>query len=344
MNPMNPTNSRLPTILVTGGAGYIGSHTVKQLLKHGYKIVVFDNLSEGHREAVLTERFVHADLLDPSAIKKTFDEYNIDAVMHFAALARVGESVEHPQKYYQNNVIGTLNLLQAMREHRVEQIIFSSSAAVYGSPEITPIPESHPKRPENPYGRTKWIMEQSLEDYCYAYGMRYIALRYFNAAGCDPEGQLGEDHNPETHLIPIVLDVALGRRDHITIFGTDYETPDGTCIRDYIHVNDLADAHILALEALDKGHQSTAYNLGIGSGYSVRQVIDVCHRVTGKAIKTIEGKRRAGDPAVLVADPSKAKRELAWEPKFTQLDEIVDTAWKWRKEKNGMGLGTQIAD
>jgi len=322
-------------ILVTGGAGYVGSHCVKELLQAEDDVVVLDNLSEGHREAVLTEHFAKADLLDLTALRKTFAEYSIDAVMHFAALASVGDSVKNPQKYYQNNVIGTLNLLQTMREYGVDQMIFSSSAAVYGDPEAVPILEDHPKCPKSPYGRTKWMTEQILEDYAYAYGLRYVALRYFNAAGCDPEEQLGENHDPETHLIPIVLDVALGRRDNIVIFGSDYDTVDGTCIRDYIHVNDLAAAHILALGVLKEGCASTAYNLGIGRGYSVREVIEVCRKVTDQEIKVVEGERRLGDPAVLVASPERVKKELGWEPKYQDLEGIIESAWVWRKKHPG---------
>ena len=319
-------------ILVTGGAGYVGSHCVKQLLQRGYEVVVFDNLSEGRREAVLTERFVQADLLDREALNRAFAEYSIDAVMHFAGLIKVGESVDDPQVYYQNNVVGTLNLLQTMQEHGVDRMIFSSSAAVYGDPAVIPIPESHPKRPKNPYGKTKWMIEQILEDYAHAYGLRSISLRYFNAAGCDPAGELGENHHLETHLIPIVLDTALGRRECITIFGTDYDTPDGTCLRDYIHVNDLAEAHILTLEALKKGCASSAYNLGIGRGYSVREVIDVCRQVTGREIPLEEGKRCPGDPPQLIADPTCIQKDLGWQPRFTELDEIVSTAWEWRSK------------
>ena len=321
-------------ILVTGGAGYVGSHCVKELSQRGYEVGVLDNLSQGHREAVLTEHFVQADLLDPKALSEALERYPINVVMHFAALTSVGDSVTDPQKYYYNNVVGTLNLLRAMLEHDVEEIIFSSSAAVYGDPEVIPIPEAHPKRPKNPYGRTKWMMEQILVDYSRAYGLRYIALRYFNAAGCDPEGKLGEDHDPETHLIPLVLDVALGRRDHIVIFGTDYPTPDGTCIRDYVHVSDLAVAHALAVEELKGGGQSTAYNLGIGRGYSVREVIAACQKITGSEIKVAEGPRRPGDPPQLVADPSRAYRELGWKPRFTELREIVRTAWEWRRRQH----------
>lgn len=318
-------------ILVTGGAGYVGSHCTKELLRRDYEVVVLDNLSEGYRAAVQSKHFVKADLLDRGAIDRAFDEYSIDAVMHFAGLIRVGESVDDPQIYYQNNVLGTINLLQTMREHGVDRMIFSSSAAVYGDPETIPIPEDHPKRPKSPYGKTKWTVEQILGDYAHAYGLRSISLRYFNAAGCDPEGELGENHNPETHLIPIVLDAALKMRDCIAIFGTDYETPDGTCVRDYIHVNDLAEAHILALEVLKKQCVSRAYNLGIGQGYSVREVIDVCRKVTGKEIPVVEGKRRPGDPPRLIADPTRVQNDLGWQPKFTELDEIVRTAWEWRR-------------
>ena len=318
-------------ILVTGGAGYVGSHCVKELLRQGRDVVVFDDLDQGVREAVLGKHFVEGDLLRPEDLQRVFDHYEIDAVMHFAALASVGDSMRNPQRYYENNVIGTLNLLAAMREHSVDQLIFSSSAAVYGDPDLVPIPEDHRKLPKNPYGRTKWMMEQAMTDYSQAYDLRYIALRYFNAAGCDPDGQLGENHDPEEHLIPIVLDVALGKRDRITIFGTDYDTPDGTCVRDYVHVSDLAMAHALALDSLTLDGKSTAYNLGIGNGYSVREVIDSCRRVTGCDIAVQEGSRRPGDPAVLVADPTRAMRELGWKPRFTELDEIVRTAWRQRK-------------
>jgi len=310
----------------------VGSHCVKELLQHGYDVVVLDNLSEGYREAVFAENFLQADLLDLLALNRVFEEYSIDVVMHFAAFASVGDSVKDPQKYYNNNVTGTLNLLRTMLKHDVKEIVFSSSAAVYGDPDVIPIPEDHPKRPKSPYGRTKWMIEQVLEDYAHAYGLRSISLRYFNAAGCDPEGELGENHHPETHLIPIVLDAALGRRECITIFGTDYDTPDGTCIRDYIHVKDLAEAHILALEALKKGCASSAYNLGIGRGYSVREVIDVCRQVTGQEIKAVEGERRQGDPPQLIADPTCIQKDLGWQPRFTELDEIVSTAWEWRSK------------
>ncbi|HDL85929.1 MAG TPA: UDP-glucose 4-epimerase GalE, partial [Candidatus Acetothermia bacterium] len=291
-------------ILITGGAGYVGSHCVKELLAQGRDVVVFDNLDQGVREAVLTNKFVEGNLLRTEDLQSVFSRYEIDSVMHFAALASVGDSMRNPQRYYENNVIGTLNLLNAMRKHDVTRLIFSSSAAVYGDPEVVPIPEDHRKLPKNPYGSTKWMMEQAMADYAHAYGLHYIALRYFNAAGCDHDGQLGENHDPEEHLIPIVLDVALGRREALTIFGTDYETPDGTCVRDYVHVSDLATAHVLALDTLAAGGKSAACNLGIGNGYSVREVIESCRRVTEITIEAIEGPRRPGDPAVLVADPT----------------------------------------
>ena len=318
-------------ILVTGGAGYVGSHCVKELLRQNREVVIFDNLDQGVREAVLSEPFVEGDLLRREDLERVFDQYEIDAVMHFAALASVGDSMRNPQRYYENNVIGTLNLLGAMHEHGVKRLIFSSSAAVYGDPDLVPIPEDHRKLPKNPYGRTKWMMEQAMADCSQSYNLRYIALRYFNAAGCDPEGNLGENHDPEEHLIPIVLDVVLGRRETVTIFGTDYDTLDGTCVRDYVHVSDLANAHVLALDALTAGGKSTAYNLGIGNGYSVREVIDSCRRATGRDIAVEEGSRRPGDPAVLVADPTRAIRELGWKPQFTDLDEIMTTAWRQRK-------------
>jgi len=323
-------------ILVTGGAGYIGSHTVKQLLKRGYDVVVFDNLSEGHREFVLTEHFVEGDLLNIASLQEMFARYPIDAIIHFAALTKVGESVSDPQKYYANNVVGTLNLLQVMKEYDVDRIVFSSSAAVYGDPKQVPIPEEHPKCPINPYGWTKWMMEQILDDYAHSYGLHYIAFRYFNASGSDPDGEIGEWNEPETHLLPIVLEAALGKRPHIEIFGTDYDTPDGTCIRDFIHVSDLAAAHILALKHLNSGGESAAYNLGTGQGHSVREVIDVCREVSGKPLPVIEGPRRSGDPPRLVADPTLSLHTLGWKPKRSDLETIVKTALSWRRaQKEG---------
>ena len=321
---------------MTGGAGYIGSHTVKALVEAGHHVVVFDDLSTGHRASVAGVPFVQGDVTRREDLLDALKRYSIDAVMHFAAKSLVGESMQDPAKYYVNNVAGGVTLLEALREAGVETIIFSSTAAVYGEPESIPIPEEHPLRPTSVYGRTKLMFEQMLEDYRRVYGLRYAALRYFNAAGADPGGQIGEDHDPETHLIPIVLQAALGQREAVTIFGTDYDTPDGTCIRDYIHVTDLADAHVLALEALKAGGPGGVYNLGNGNGFSVRQVIEAAERVVGAKIPVKEGDRRAGDPAVLVASSEKARRELGWKPRFTDLDEIVRTAWQWhRSHPNG---------
>ncbi|MCX7844020.1 MAG: UDP-glucose 4-epimerase GalE [Candidatus Bipolaricaulota bacterium] len=322
-------------ILVTGGAGYIGSHTVKELLAHGYEVVVLDDLSSGHRELVLTEHFVQGDICDPAAVARVFRTYPITAVLHFAALTSVPESVADPARYYAVNLVGTWNVLEAMRAHGVKLFVFSSSAAVYGDPQRLPIPEDHPTQPKSPYGRTKRMVEEMLADYARAYGFRYVSLRYFNAAGSDPEGAIGEWHEPERHLIPLVLEVALGRRPYLEIFGTDYATPDGTGVRDYVHVTDLARAHVRALQYLEAGGESRVYNLGIGRGYSVREVVEVCRRVTGRAIPVREGPRRPGDPAVLVADPSRAMRELRWQPQFTDLTPMVETAWRWMQRRFG---------
>ncbi|HAZ27131.1 TPA: UDP-glucose 4-epimerase GalE [Candidatus Acetothermia bacterium] len=316
-------------ILVTGGAGYIGSHTIKELLRDGREVVALDNLSAGHRELVLCKEFVEGDLCDGALLKRTFRRYPIRAVVHFAAFTAVGESVHDPQKYYQNNVVYGLNLLAAMVETGVRTIVFSSSAAVYGDPVQVPILEDHPTIPKNPYGRTKLMFEGILADYGTAYGLRHVSLRYFNAAGSDPEGEIGECHDPETHLIPIVLEAAAGKRSHVEIFGTDYDTSDGTAVRDYIHVTDLARAHVLALKALESERAAPAYNLGIGRGYTVREVVEVCRKVSGREIRAVEAPRRAGDPAALVADPTRAKRDLGWKPKFTTLEPIVETAWRW---------------
>ena len=322
-------------ILVTGGAGYIGSHTVKELLRAGYEVVVLDDLSAGHREFVLTPHFVQGDIRDRALLDRVFRRYPITAVMHFAALTSVPESVENPARYYEVNLLGTWNVLEAMRAHGVKLFVFSSSAAVYGDPQKIPIPEDHPAQPKSPYGRTKRMVEEILADYEKAYAFRYVSLRYFNAAGSDPEGEIGEWHEPERHLIPIVLEVALGKRPYLEIFGTDYETPDGTGVRDYIHVTDLAQAHVRALQHLEAGGESRVYNLGIGRGYSVREVVEVCRRVTGRDIPVREGPRRPGDPAVLVADPSRALRELGWQPRFTELAPMVETAWRWMLKKFG---------
>jgi len=333
--PRRTNHQPQSSILVTGGAGYIGSHTVKELLKRGYAVVVFDNLSAGHREFVLTDKFVEGDLLDLDSLRACFDRFSFDSVLHFAALTSVPDSVRDPQRYYQTNIIAGLNLLAVMLEHDVKKLVFSSSAAVYGSPQVVPIPEDHPKNPESPYGRTKWIFEQILEDYGRAYGLRSISLRYFNAAGSDPSGEIGEWHDPESHLIPIVLEAAQGKRNQVEIFGTDYDTPDGTCIRDFIHVSDLSEAHVLALEHLREGAPSTAYNLGTGVGHSVREVVDVCRAVTNLKIRTIEATRRPGDLPRLLADSRNAHKELGWNPKHPELETIVRTAWDWMTHGQG---------
>lgn len=320
----------MKTILVVGGAGYIGSHMVKMLLQKGYHPVTFDNLSTGYRDAVLGGDFVLGDLADRAALDKLFTEYFFDGVMHFASFIQVGESVQKPDKYYRNNVINTLNLLDSMIAHKVKNFIFSSSAAIFGEPHYVPIDEKHPKNPINPYGLSKWIIEQILSDYDNAYRLKSVCLRYFNAAGADPDGELGERHIPETHLIPLVLEVAAKQREHITIFGQDYNTPDGTCVRDYIHINDLCQAHLLALEQLIAGAGSSAYNLGNGTGFSVKQVIDIAQEVTGKNITIIMGNRREGDPAHLVADSQLAKKMLKWQPQYAELSTIISHAWQYR--------------
>ena len=320
-------------ILIIGGCGYIGTHMVKALLAAGHDVVTLDNLSKGNRDLLPGGAFVQGDINDSVVLEQVFASRRFDAVMHFSAFTEVGESVLDPQKYYLNNVAGTLNLLHAMRRHDVQRFIFSSSAAVYGEPDYTPIDEDHPCRPTNPYGRTKLMVEDILRDYDRAYGLRFIALRYFNAAGADASGAIGERHDPESHLIPLVLKVATGEREDITIFGTDHNTPDGTCLRDYVHVNDLAAAHLLALEALQNNAPSAAYNLGNSTGHSVREVIETARRITGHAIPAVEGPRRPGDPAVLVARSTKARTELGWQPKFETLEVIIASAWQWHKSQ-----------
>jgi len=316
-------------ILVTGGAGYIGSHTVRELRDRGMDCVVYDNLVTGHIEAVGDAPFVKGDIFDKELLLKTFAEYKVDSVVHFAAYSQVGESMAHPAKYYRNNVAGTLSLLDAMLEGGVKYLVFSSSAATYGESGEGLITEDSPQRPTSVYGQTKLMMEQFMADFDRAYGMRYVALRYFNAAGAHKSGEIGEAHDPESHLIPVILQAALGVRDHIGIYGDDYPTRDGTCIRDYIHITDLADAHIRALEYLKNGGKSTHYNLGNGNGFSVKEVIETARRVTGRAIPArVEG-RRPGDPATLVASSEKIKRELGWDPQYDSLEEIVASAWKW---------------
>ena len=316
-------------ILVMGGAGYIGSHTVKHLAQNGYHCVVADNLIYGHREAVAVPDFEKADLLDKASLERVFDKYQIDEVVHFAAFTYVGESVENPQKYYQNNVEGTLNLLEVMLKHNVKKIVFSSTCATYGNPQYMPLDEKHTQNPINAYGRTKFFIEQIFNDYERAYGLKHIALRYFNAAGCSADGEIGESHNPETHLIPLVLKAIKGERDVIKVFGTDYDTPDGTCIRDYIHVEDLALAHRLALEKLDEF--SGCINLGTGIGTSVKEIIEAAEKVTGKKCPVEYGERRAGDPAKLYAANTMAKEVLGWQPKYTKIEDIVATAWRWEQ-------------
>lgn len=320
-------------ILVAGGAGYIGSHVVKRLGERGYDLLVYDNLSQGHREMVTRGRLIQGDLSETDRLEELFREHGVTAVMHFAAHCLVGESEIDPHKYYLNNVVNTLGLLDAMLKAGVRRIVFSSSAAVYGEPLGVPIEEDHPTTPTNVYGRTKLIVEHVLEKYASAYGLEYASLRYFNAAGADEGGALGEDHKPESHLIPLVLDVALGRKEAITIFGTDYDTPDGTCIRDYIHVNDLAEAHILALESLAAKGRSSVFNLGNGRGFSVREVIRTAERVTGKRIVTVEGNRRQGDPARLVASSARIMEQLGWRPARADLETIVATAWNFHRRR-----------
>lgn len=320
------------SVLVCGGAGYIGSHTVSDLLDRGEDVVVADNLQKGHKKAVLGGKLMIGDLRDSDFLDKVFSENTIDSVIQFAADSLVGESVEDPLKYYNNNVVSTLSLLSKMKQYGVDKIVFSSTAATYGEPQNIPIMETDPTIPTNPYGQTKLAVEKALK-WCYeAYDIKYTALRYFNAAGAHISGKIGEDHNPETHLIPIILQAALGQRDSITIFGDDYNTEDGTCVRDYIHVTDLADAHILALDKMRADGKSNIYNLGNGNGFSVKEVVDITRKVTGVDIKAELGERRPGDPAILVASSEKAKKELNWKPKYNDLGTIIETAWKWHKE------------
>jgi UDP-glucose-4-epimerase GalE len=316
-------------VLVTGGAGYVGSHTAKALARAGWEPVVFDNLSTGHRDAARWGTLVEGDLDNSELLRRALSEHNVEAVLHFAASIAVGESVENPRKYFWNNVVNTLRLLDAMLDCGVKRLVFSSSAAVYGNPERIPIPEDHPLRPTSPYGESKLFMERAIQGYGQAYKMRWAALRYFNASGADPEGELGEEHNPETHLIPLAIRAALGKSPHVEIYGTDYSTPDGTAVRDYIDVSDLADAHVRALGYLMEGGESVALNLGTGQGHSVREVMAAVERVSRQRVPAREAPRRAGDPPVLVADPTRASKVLGWKPERTTLDSIVETAWKW---------------
>ncbi|MEC0210702.1 UDP-glucose 4-epimerase GalE [Paenibacillus ehimensis] len=325
-------------IMVTGGAGYIGSHTVAELLAKGEEVVIVDNLQQGHREAVLGGKLYVGDIRDADFLDTVFRENDIDAVIHFAASSLVGESMQLPGKYYHNNVYGTLCLLEKMNEYGVKKIVFSSTAATYGEPENVPILETDRTLPTNAYGETKLAMEKMMRWFDTAHGIKYVSLRYFNAAGAHESGRIGEDHSPETHLVPIILQVALGKRAHISIFGDDYATPDGTCIRDYIHVTDLADAHILAVEKLRAGGESSVYNLGNGKGFSVKEVIDIAREVTGHAIPAVVEARRAGDPAVLVASSERGRTELGWQPKRDSLKQIIASAWAWH-QANPDGYG-----
>lgn len=317
-------------VLICGGAGYIGSHTVYELIDRGHEVVVFDSLVKGHRAAVHKKAKLYVgDLRDRDAIDTVFAENKIDAVIDFAAFSLVGESCSQPLAYFDNNVYGTLRLLEAMNRAGVKKIVFSSTAATYGEPKNIPITETDPTEPINPYGETKLTVEKLLKWSDEAYGLKYVVLRYFNAAGAHISGEIGEDHSPESHLIPIILQAAAGARDHISVFGEDYPTADGTCVRDYIHVTDLADAHIKALEKLEADNASATYNLGNGKGFSVKEVIETAKKVSGRDIKVLMEDRRAGDPPTLIASSQKAIEELKWTPKFNTLEQIIETAWKW---------------
>lgn len=319
-------------ILVVGGAGYIGSHMVDMLIRNQHQVIVLDSLITGHKKAVLNAELIIGDLSDRKVLENCFSLYDFDAVMDFAAYIEVGESVNKPGKYYRNNLVNTLELLDVMIEYDVKKFIFSSTAAVYGEPQYTPIDIVHPKNPVNPYGRSKWMVEQILHDYDLAYGLKSISLRYFNAAGSDPDTRIGEWHNPESHLVPLVLQVASGRKKSIDIYGFDYLTKDGTCIRDYIHVVDLCTAHLLALQSLLSGKSSNVYNLGNGEGYSVLEVIKTAEEVTHKAIPVTKCPRRAGDPAILIADATRICKELGWAPRFPELSTIIQHAWQWEQK------------
>jgi len=331
---MDVRNRNQTAVLVTGGAGYIGAHACKALARDGYLPVAYDNLVYGHPAAVKWGPLEAGDINDRRRLESVMQRYKPAAVMHFAAYAYVGESVTNPAKYYHNNAVGSLSLLEAMRNCNMDKVIFSSTCATYGLPEQTPIAESHPQSPINPYGRSKLMIEWILQDFAAAYGIEFVSLRYFNAAGADPDAEIGEDHHPETHLIPLVLDAALGRIDQITVFGTDYDTPDGTCIRDYIHVSDLADAHLLALEYLLSRRGSIMFNLGNGHGFSVRQVIETAAEVTGCDIPFRDSDRRPGDPPILIGDSQKIRQVLGWEPVLHQLNTIIETAWQWHRKIN----------
>ena len=318
-------------VLVTGGAGYIGSHAVAALVERGEEIVIVDNLQQGHQDAILGGKLYVGDLRDAAFLDTVFQENKIDAVIHFAANSLVGESMKDPGKYYHNNVYGTLELLEKLVQYDVKKIVFSSTAATYGEPESLPILETDRTLPTNTYGETKLAMEKMMKWYDTAYGLKFVALRYFNAAGAHASGRIGEDHSPETHLVPLVIQAALGQRAHISVFGEDYPTEDGTCVRDYIHVSDLADAHLLAVDRLRGGGESAVYNLGNGTGFSVKQVIDIARQVTGREIPAVIEERRAGDPAVLVASSDRARQELGWNPVRNKLEDIIGSAWAWHQ-------------
>jgi len=327
----NSTNDIKDPVLVTGGAGYIGAHACKALARAGYTPITYDNMVYGHAAAVKWGPLEEGDISDSARLEAVMRKYNPKAVMHFAAYAYVGESVTNPSKYYRNNVAGTLTLLETMRSCSIDEIIFSSTCATYGMPKQIPIVEDHPQDPINPYGRTKLMIEWILKDFAAAYDMRYVSLRYFNAAGADPDAEIGEDHDPETHLIPLVLDVASGKRAQIEIFGTDYDTPDGTCIRDYIHVTDLAEAHVLALEYLFSGGNSDVFNLGNGTGFSVKEVIATASKISDCDFACAESNRRAGDPPILIGSSDKIRKILGWNPVYNSLDSIIESAWRWLK-------------
>ncbi len=331
----------MTNVLVTGGAGYVGSHACKALASAGYLPITYDSLVHGHDWAVKWGPLELGDVLDQDRLRQVIKKYRPEAVLHFAAFAYVGESVADPGKYYRNNVLGTLTLLDAMRAENLNEIVFSSTCATYGVPKTIPIAEDSPQNPINPYGASKLMVEQILADYGTGYGLKSVSLRYFNAAGADAQSEIGEDHDPETHLIPLVLDAASGTRSDITIFGEDYETPDGTCIRDYVHVSDIAEAHVLALKKLRSGVFRRAYNLGTGTGVSVAEIIAEAKRITGRDIRVVNGPRRAGDPARLVADPSRAREDLGWAPRHPAIGEVIESAWRWNSQRrNSRGLGT----
>jgi UDP-glucose-4-epimerase GalE len=330
------------SVLVTGGAGYIGSHTCKALAQAGLSPVTLDNLVYGHRAAVKWGPFIEADLADRAQLEQVMREHTVVAVIHFAAYAYVGESMQQPGKYFANNVANTLTLLEAMRSCGVGHMVFSSTCATYGVPERVPIDERHPQRPVNPYGESKLFVERALKWYEVAHGLKWTALRYFNAAGADAQGETGEDHSPETHLIPLLIQAALGERAQVDVFGTDYPTPDGTAIRDYIHVTDLGNAHVKALQHLLEGGDSLALNLGTGRGYSVREVVSSVERVSGRAVPTRDAARRSGDPPELVADPTLAQERLGWYPEHSSLENISATAWAWHRARQQEGLRTNL--